>query len=184
MADSDTVFVRPPQASAILKDGATRLFVKPGNITATIAIQKRHPAWLASTGALLGIAPQPLPADDYINNLVTWRRDAALALVDHIERVTGRDLAAALGRYRTFSEYLLYGQFVDRVLGGAGHWRSDVSLGHTYWAGEALDDAGLDRFVSEMTPAQIAFGIQSFTATSVDLIRRWLDRRMSAPAAI
>jgi Family of unknown function (DUF6492) len=185
MADSDTVFVRPVSADHLVQDGKLRLFVRRGNITATIAIQKKHPAWLAVTGELLGIAPQPLPADDYINNLVTWRRDVALKLVEHVEAQSGRDLVSALGRHRSFSEYLLYGQFADRVLGGAGHWHSDVSLGHTYWAGDALDAGGLERFVGEMSLGQIAFGIQSFTATSVDLIRRWLATRpLSAPEAI
>jgi Family of unknown function (DUF6492) len=186
MADSDTVFVRPIASHQLIQDGKARLYVKRGNITATIAIQKKHPSWLASTGDLLGIPPQALPADDYINNLVTWRRDVALQLIEHVQTSSGRELASALGRYRTFSEYLLYGQFADRVLGDAsGHWHSDLSLGHTYWSGRALDEQGLDSFVSEMALGQIAFGIQSFTATSVDLIRRWLGtRRVAGSEAI
>jgi hypothetical protein len=172
MADSDTVFVKPVTAERLQRGESLRLYRRQGHITG-IAEQDKHRIWLSSTAGLLGLPVAPLPADDYINNLVTWRRDLALALVAHIEARAKRPLAAALGRYRSFSEYLLYGQFVDRVLGrDAGHWHSETALGQTYWGGMALDAAALNQFISTMSDEQIAFGIQSFTATSVALIRQ------------
>jgi hypothetical protein len=187
MADSDTVFIRPVTHRFLIRDGAARLYVKPGGISGAFPAQQKHRGWLGASATLLGLPPVALPADDYINNLVTWRRDALAALVEHIEAVTGRELPQALGRHRSFSEYLLYGQFIDRVHKGAsGHWRSDLSLGHTYWSGAALDEGGLERFVEEMDEGQIAFGVQSFTETPVDLIRRWIATRLkpSGPATI
>ncbi len=183
MADSDTVFIKPVTTQALVRDGKARLYRRQAGITATDLSHGKHLGWLQSTGQLLGLEAQPLPTDDYINNLVTWRRDVALALIDHVETRAGRDLAAAMGRHRGFSEYLLYGQFADRILGGkAGHWHSEQSLGHTYWSGAALDDQGLDQFLAKMEPQQIAFGIQSFTRTSLDLIRRRLGAGRSVPA--
>jgi hypothetical protein len=180
MADSDTVFLRPVNAPMLLRDGKARLYVKRGAITAANPEQERHLQWLAATSEALGLPRQELPADDYVNNLVTWRRDVAEKLLERIEATTGRDIVSALGRRRSFSEYQLYGEFADRVLMGEGHWRTDEPLGHTYWGGAALDEIGLARFLKEMRPTQIAFGIQSFTGTSLEVIKKRAGAAMLA----
>jgi hypothetical protein len=173
MADSDTVFVKPVSAEALFRHGMLRLYRRPAQITGIAGEHDKHRLWLKSTAALLGVSVAPLPADDYINNLVTWRRDVVLGLIAHIEAQTDKPLVAALGRHRSFSEYLIYGQFSDRILAeSSGHWHSETSLGHTYWSGAALDAQSLDGFLGTMAEDQIAFGVQSFTATSVDLIRQ------------
>jgi hypothetical protein len=88
--------------------------------------------------------------------------------------LSGRDLAAALGRSRTFSEYQIYGAYVDGLAAGSGHFADPEPLSLTYWSGEALTDASLRTFVDRLSPQQIAVCVQSFTGTSTGLLRAYL----------
>jgi Family of unknown function (DUF6492) len=175
MADSDTVFIRPVAAANAMLGAATRLFCIPAHIDPAAPGHDRHGLWYRGAADLLGL-PQPEPPfDDYINNLVTWRRDDAIGLVAHIEKTSRRPMVAALGRYRSFSEYTLYGLYVAHGLGDkAAHASTATALGHTYWSGDALDDQRLAAFLATMQPEQIAFGVQSFTGTDLSVIRRAL----------
>jgi hypothetical protein len=173
MADSDTVFTKPFSADVVRLGNGTRLYCVPRYIDPAQPQHYLHPLWFHCAAALLKVPDATPPYDDYINNLVTWRRDQALALVERIETISGKPLAAALGRYRSFSEYTLYGLFVSHGLGGeSGHRHTAEALGHTYWSGEALDAESLEQFLRSMKPSQIAFGIQSFVGTDLSLIRR------------
>ncbi len=117
--DSDVIFVKPfDMNSLVCADGRVRLYRIDDGIRADIP-QRGHAAWLAAAATLLGLPVSPQPTADYINNLITWRRSHVLALLDHVETVSGRDWVSAIGRHRSFSEALIYGQFVDRVLGEA-----------------------------------------------------------------
>jgi Family of unknown function (DUF6492) len=179
MADSDSVFVRPFGRSAFVRDGKARLYVKEQAITDEPGFTK-HRAWVQQAADILGLPRPPLPASDYINNLVSWRREHALGLLNHIEARSGRDLVAALGRFRTFSEYQIYGSYVDGIANRSGHFADPEPLSLTYWQGEALTEASLASFVSQLSPRQIAICVQSFTGTSTDLLRAYVGGRASA----
>jgi hypothetical protein len=178
MADSDSVFVRPFGKSAFVREGMVRLYVKERGITDEAGFTK-HRAWVRQAADVLGLPRPPLPASDYINNLVSWRRQHALDLLDHIEARSGRDLVATLGRYRTFSEYQIYGSYVDGIAGRSGHFAEAEPLSLTYWQGEALTEASLASFVSRLSSKQIAICVQSFTGTSPDLLRAYVGGRAS-----
>jgi hypothetical protein len=179
MADSDSVFVRPFGAEAFLRDGLVRLYARQNNISSdpSHAIHRR---WVHQAASLLGLPQPSFPATDYINNLVSWRRDHALAVLDHIEQRSGRDPAATLGRSRTFSEYQIYGAYVDGIAAGNGHFANPEPLSLTYWSGEALTEGSLRTFAETLSPQQIAICVQSFTGTSTELLRSYLAGRASA----
>ena len=178
MADSDSVFVRPFGAGAFLRDGAVRLYAKPNGIRLDDA-EQGHSGWVRQAAAALGLPEPAFPATDYINNLVTWRRDHAAALLDRIEAPGGRHFAAVLGRSRSFSEYQLYGAYAEGIAGGSGHFADPHPLSLTYWSGEALDETRLCAFLADLSPQQIAVCVQSFTGTSTALLRRYLPSRDS-----
>jgi Family of unknown function (DUF6492) len=178
MADSDSVFVRSFGMDAFVRDGLVRFYARHHAITHDPSYQD-HRIWVSQAASVLGLQEPALPATDYINNLVSWRRDHALAMLAHIEQSSGRDLSATLGRSRTFSEYQIYGAYVDGLAGGSGHFADPEPLSLTYWSGDALTAGSLRTFVDKLSPQQIAICVQSFTGTSTDLLRSYLAGRAS-----
>lgn len=179
-ADSDMLFLRSFDLTSLSDDGAVRLYRKPDAITADMA---RHVPWCTHASTLLGLDAPAFPSPDYINNLVSWRRDHVLALLDHVESVSGRDWVSAIARDRQFSEYMIYGYFVERVLGleAAGHWPDERELCKVYWFSE--DVAGMEELTSfeeVLEPWQVAVGIQSFIGQPLDRIRALFERQASA----
>jgi hypothetical protein len=179
-ADSDMLFVRPFDLGALERQGAVRLYRKPDAITADMA---RHRPWCENASTRLGLGRPTYPGPDYINNLVSWRREHVLSLLALIERRSGRDWVTAIARDRQFSEYMIYGYYVERVLGleAAGHWPDPRELCKVYWFGE--DVAGFDglgSFEEVLEPWQVAVGVQSFIGQPLDKIRALFERQASA----
>jgi hypothetical protein len=180
MADSDSVFIRPFGASSFMRDGAVRLYRKPAAITGMLPENPTHGQWTRLAASVLGLPEPTFPADDFINNLVSWRKDHALAASRRIAEVGGAPTELVLGRAATLSEYQIYGAYARGVADMAGHFASADALSHTYWDGGAMDQRGLDRFMAELSPHQIALCVQSFTETPLELIRALV--RKGAPA--
>ena len=171
--DSDMAFVRPFDVGDLWRGDALRLYRVPEGVGAHLPDGgAQHMAWTRHAAAILGLPAPDFPAADYINNLVSWRGDHVRALCERIEAETGRHWVAALGRARRFSECQVYGAFADGVAAGAGHWPAASGLARTYWAGEALTEAGLRAFADGMEVGQVGLGIQSFTDTDPNLLRR------------
>jgi hypothetical protein len=114
--DSDVVLVRP---SIPKKCGATAGCACFASMPAP-ATPPRPSDWLAHAGRSARSAETIEPAPDYIN-MVAWRMDTARALLDHIEKTTGKGWIRAVISSREISECMIYGRFADEVLGGAGH---------------------------------------------------------------
>lgn len=165
-ADSDMLFLRPFSLDSLAADGAVRLYAKPGGIRADMT---EHVSWCGMAADLLGLPAPAMPSPDYINNLVTWRRDNVLALHRHIEAVSGRDWVSAIARQRRFSEYMIYGYFVERVLGlaASGHVADSHELCKVYWGGDAGGIASLRSFEEVLERGQVAVGVQSFIGQPV-----------------
>ncbi len=171
--DSDMFFVRPFDLAMLWRQKALRLYRVPDGISKDMT---GHKKWPDVAYRLNGLASQSFPHHDYINNLVSWRRETVLAMCRHIEKVTGRDWLSAIGRNRTFSECLIYGVYADRIVADeAVHWRTNKALCLTYWDGEALEPGSLRRLVERMDHQQYALGIQSFTNTDTGMLRRFLE---------
>lgn len=179
-ADSDMLFVRPFDLAGLERDGAVRLYRKPDAITAGM---ERHRPWCENAAALLGIGAPSYPGPDYINNMVSWRSDHVRGLLAHVERLSRRDWVSAIARDRQFSEYMLYGYYVEQVLGleAAGHWPDARELCKVYWFPE--DVTGLDllkSFEEVLEPWQVAVGVQSFIGQPLDRVRALFERQASA----
>ncbi|WP_332694033.1 DUF6492 family protein [Bosea sp. (in: a-proteobacteria)] len=170
-ADSDMIFLRPFEVASLAAAGGVRLYRKPEGITGEMT---RHRDWCELASRLLGLPEPTFPSADYINNLVSWRRDNIVAMMARIEQNTGRDWVSAIAANRQFSEYMIYGYFVERVRGlaEAGHWPDAHELCKVYWFDEDVTDlAGLRSFEEVLEPGQVAVGVQSFTDVPLD--RLW-----------
>ncbi len=171
--DSDMFFVRPFDGGVLWRGDDLRLYRKPGGITDDMT---EHLNWLKMASSILGLPEPEIPHHDYINNLVSWRRQSVLEMCAHIEAISGRDWVSTIARERKFSECLIYGGYVDGVVGqNCGHWNAETGLCLTYWDGAALDGKSLKQLVETMDETQFAIGIQSFTNTDTGLLRQLLD---------
>ena len=89
-----------------------------------------------------------------------------------IEAVTGMSWIEALCRTREFSEYLLYGFFVENDAPAAQH-HSIVPKAQciSYWDDPTLSKDELTRLLLRADTDDVAFSIASFSGTPVATIR-------------
>ncbi len=175
-ADSDLIFMRPFDIAETGGAGGVRLYRGPGGVTAAMA---EHVAWCAMAARLFGLSPPALPADDFIGHLVSWRRDVVLAMCAHVEARTGRHWVAAIASQRRFSEYLIYGCFVERVLGlgAAGHRIDEREFCKAYWGGDTEGLGALRSAEDVLGPGQVAVGVQSFIGQPMSHLRELFERQ-------
>ena len=89
-----------------------------------------------------------------------------------IEHKTKTSWPEALCRVRSFSEYILYGNFVrqsPRYLNT--HDVTTDSPADAYWEDEPLDLGAIKNMVGNARPSTVALCIQSISFTPVPLIR-------------
>ena len=173
-ADSDVIFLKPFEMRRLTGDMGTRLFRAPAAVHADMA---EHVRWHENTAAMLA-APMPaIPADDYVTHLASWRSANVLAMIGHLEQVSGRDWVSAVSSYRRFSEYMIYGRFVDVVLppGTTGHEVVDWDLARSFWSQDDIATRGLERIEEQLQKGQVAVGVQSFLGEPIERLRRLFD---------
>jgi len=127
--DSDLVFLRPLSHAAILRDNRLRLHRIPG-----AKDEGLHLRWHHRAAELLGTTPRYF-GSDYIGQLITWRRSRLKGLHQHIEDVQGRPWHEGVAHSLQVSEYILYGAYVDAILGleASGHYETADDLCHCCW---------------------------------------------------
>jgi hypothetical protein len=165
-ADSDTLFVRPFAMTSLSDSGGTRFYRLDAAVDASM---RDHVRWHRTTRAILETEAVDLPGPDYIAHLVVWRTRSAAAMLNYIEQKSGRDWISAVAKHRQFSEYMLYGRFVDCVLtpAASGHTVVGAALAKSYWSRASLPKPGTLRLAQELRDDQVAVGIQSFLNESL-----------------
>jgi hypothetical protein len=163
--DSDVAFVRPFNGESFLRQERVRLFRLPGEGN----LVEQHP-WHQTAAKLLGLPSTNYFGARYIGNIVSWRRDNALKLYDHIERTTGRPWLESVVSQWHLSEYILYGVFADHVLGEAsGHWADESNICHEYWDDQPMTAPALREFFATLQPFHVAVMISAKARMNVDL---------------
>jgi len=168
--DSDVRFVRPVDPALFVRDGKTRLYRKPGGIVAGM----QHVKWHNNVCRLLNVNPDALPMADYVGNVISWDPKLVAAAIARVEAVTGSPWHVAFARARSVGEYMLYGLYIEKVLGreSAGVWLDERSWCHTYWGPEPLQPAMVDGFVNSMPDDDVAVSVAGYTATDCELTQR------------
>ncbi len=163
--DTDVFFIRSFEPRCVLTgDGNVRLLQKPG-----VGQSPSHQQWHQAAAKLLNIPPQPYFGADFIGNLITWRRDVAMALRERITETGKANWAKQLSRELSISEYIVYGIFVQELLGPerSGHSYTEEDLCLNSWDLIRRDQAAEqhDKFVAEVAgavrPEHVAVNIQS-----------------------
>ena len=177
--DSDNVLIRPLAPARLFPDGKVRFHASVD----TLGLETHKP-WYAAATRLLGLPDTNVYTADYIDQFVVWRRSVVEAMTARISATTGRDWTIALARTPHFAEYVLYGVFVERVMGleAAGLSKQTRSLCHSRWSGRIAGPDEETAFVDALSPDQVACVIQSTIPMSLEERKR-VFQRVKARAA-
>ena len=175
LADSDVVFVRPVTVDTFRKGGRVRFYRSDHALDEQLP---RHLAWHDAARRLVGLPPAgPPPLPDYISGGVNvWERQVLLALRERIEQVTGRPWLDAIASNLHISEFILYGVFVDDVLGSsAAVIPAESTLVHCHWGPEPMAHGAVAEFVRTLQPDDVAVMISARSDTEPDVRRKALS---------
>jgi hypothetical protein len=118
----------------------------------------------------------PLPASDFIGHIIFWDRQTTAAMVAQIEAVTNLHWIEALCRTREFSEYMLYGYFVQNDARFAvAHRPASSTQCLSYWEQPKLSKDELNQLLRRADKDDVAFSIASFSGTPVQTIRAAIE---------
>src|SRR5262249_55384050 len=120
---------------------------------------------------LLGASPVAPPFTDYIpSSLVAWDPTIVRQMLARVTATAGCPWPTAIARQLHFSEWTLYGVFVDEVCGApANSFASEDQLCLCYWEFSPLN---LDRaadFIRGVRPTDIAVMISAKSRTTLEV---------------
>jgi Family of unknown function (DUF6492) len=163
IADSDVEFFRPFTAETFARDGTVRFFRNPDHIDDRLP---RHMIWHRVARSLLGLPPAAPPYPDYISSLLAWDPMIVRRMLARVAATTGRPWPTAIAGQLHFSEFVLYGVFVDGVVGApANSFASDDPLCLSYWEHAPLNMESGAQFARGVRPTDVAALIQSKSRT-------------------
>ena len=166
--DTDVAFIRPFDPCSYVRDGRVRLFRIPG-------AHRGEPqtSWHRTAGRLLGLPPSDYYGASYVGDLISWLAPNVVKLHEHIERVTGRDWLAAACTQWQMAEYLLYGTFIDHVLGEdrSGHYFDPTPNCFGWWEWRPLAAEEVPRWFEEAGPQFVAVMVASYSKTPLENYR-------------
>jgi hypothetical protein len=169
-ADSDVLLVKPVDVDTFQRGGRVALYRKDNEVDGDLP---RHVRWHDVSRSLLGLPIGTPPFPDYISAFNVWDRRLVLALQDRIQEVTRRPWIDAVGSQLHFSEYILYGVFVDEVMGEPHNGCPvDSMLCHNYWKTEPLDLDKARELIAAMPADDVAVMISAKSATPLEVRRR------------
>jgi hypothetical protein len=167
--DSDVVFFRDFDLSRFEYPNPIPLLNMVNEVTAD---QPRHSRWVETSHRLLGLPTPPLPASDFIGHIIFWDKKTTRELASRIEAVSKLDWIEALCRTREFSEYMLYGFFVQNdAVSAARHTQAASTPCVSYWDQPTLSKEELNQLLRRADRDDVAFSIASFSGTPVETIR-------------
>jgi len=167
--DSDVVFFRDFDLSHFEYPNPIPLLTMEN---AVIADQPRQSRWVETSHQLLGYPTPTLPASDFIGHIIFWDQQTTRALTSRIESMTGLDWIDALCKTREFSEYMLYGYFVQNDPAfSAVHRAVPTTPCVSYWEQPTLSKGELNQLLETANRHDVAFSIASFSGTPVETIR-------------
>lgn len=175
IADSDVTLVRAVDPIDLVRGGQVMLYRLEGAVHAGMA---RHVRWHQVARRLLGVhaAARP-PLHDYVSSCNVWEPSVVRGMQARIAEVTGRHWIDAVTSELHVSEFVLYGVYVDEVLGGrepGGYLGPEFC--HNYWDNTPLDRAGAEAFAAGINPDAVAVMISAKSRTARD-VRRWAEQR-------
>ena len=154
LVNSDIEFLRPFAVDTFVRNGVVRFYSKPDEIDERLP---RHMFWHRVARALLGLPPAEPPFTDYISSMLAWDPAIVRRMLARVTATTGRPWTTAIAGQLHFSEWTLYGVFVDDVIGApANSFVSDDPLCLAYWDETPLNRDGAVDFLRGVRPTDVA----------------------------
>jgi hypothetical protein len=169
LVDSDIELIRPFDVEAFIHNKTVRFYRKPNEIDQRLP---KHVIWHQVARALLGLKLPAPPHADYISSLLAWDPAIVRQMLARVATVTGRPWATAIAGQLHFSEWTLYGVFVDEALGApANSFASEDPLCLAYWNEGPLSRQGAIDFIQRAKPTDIAVMISAKSRTPLAVRR-------------
>ena len=177
LADSDVAFIRPVSLERLFANGNLRFYRCPDAVDEGLP---RHRIWHEVACRLLGLPPPgPPPLPDYVSALNVWDGSLVAQLRDRLEEVNGRPWLDTIASQRHVSEFILYGVFVERVLGTAANvFSTDSMLCHSYWQSTPLTAESARQFLDALALDDVAVMISAKSRTPL-VVRRAALRELA-----
>ncbi|MFZ4641325.1 MAG: DUF6492 family protein [Nodosilinea sp.] len=157
--DSDVAFIRAFDPSSFIQKDQVRLYRNPSSIPRE---WKNFSRWYKTSSRLLGVPETIYPAPNFIGDLITWRRSLVLKLHHYLEVRFQRHWLETLANTLHWSEYILYGMFIEHVLKQeAGHYYDPVCPALQYFSTQPMTDQELKTFLEKIQPEQIMIMISA-----------------------
>jgi hypothetical protein len=165
--DTDVFFIRPLTPDRIVQDGRVRLLREPG-----MGDLDTHKPWHRTAAKLFGIPSRDYFGADFIGHVVSWRRDVCLEMRERIASIGAGNWFSISTRQRELSEFILYGVFVQEVLGAqdSRHVFTSEELCLSSW-----DRSSARRLAERLRLQHIAVNIQSNLHLPMGEIRKLLE---------
>jgi hypothetical protein len=177
--DSDIVFFRDFDLARYEHPNSIPLLHVPDEVVAT---QPRHSRWVVTSHQLLGFPIPMLPATDFIGHIIFWDKETVRAMASRIEAITDLEWVEALCKTREFSEYMLYGYYVQNDASFTGrHSLTARTRCISYWDQPQLSKGDLNRLLRGANGDDVAFSVASFSGTPVSAIRAAIEETRSMP---
>jgi Family of unknown function (DUF6492) len=169
LVDSDIEFLRPFTIETFLRNGVVRFYGRPDEIDQRMP---RHMIWHRVARTLLGVPPAGPPYTDYISSLLAWDPVIVRQMLARVTATTGRAWTSAIAGQLHFSEWTLYGVFVDNVIGApANSFSSDDPLCLPYWDVTPLNRHTAVEFLRRAKPTDVAAMISAKSRTPLAVRR-------------
>jgi len=160
LADSDAMLLRPTRAENLMSGDKPVLYRQDHAVDETM---ERHVLWHHVARRILGLpsAPPP-PLHDYVGPFGAWDPAMVRAMMDRIEKTTGRSWLDAFTGELHISEFIVYGVFMDEVIGAP---TLTDQLCHNYYTRTPLDAESAITFADSMSEDAIGIMISSRSGT-------------------
>jgi hypothetical protein len=169
VVDSDIEFIRPFGVETFVRNGVVRFYRKPDAIDQRLP---KHIIWHQVARALLGLKPAAPPYADYISSLLAWDPAIVRQMLAKVANTTGRLWTTAIAGQLHFSEWTLYGVFVDEAIGTpANSFVSDDPLCLAYWNDGPLSRQGAIDLLRGVRPTDVAAMISAKSRTPLAVRR-------------
>ena len=172
--DSDTFFVAPFDPRALEKDGMPPFFAE-----VLPDAMGFNDAWHRVAAELLGLSAEVGPSagaatrENYVGNVICWRRDNVVSMLERVRATTHRPWQLSIAGQKVFSEYILYGVYVQRVLGkSSGQWHDSTVRTQSYWGTAPLSLTQLEKLKAGLQPQHHSVMISGKSQTPVRDIRK------------
>lgn len=173
--DSDVVFVRPFEPDVLFDGDRLGLF----------EVDYRNEEirrWSAHAAQATGVDAPDEPFN-YVGMMIGWWSGVVSTMTSRIEELAGMPWQIALGRKRSFSEYMLYGTYVRCGPGRepSRHFSDNRMLVQTSWHKDTGSIEGLQELFSSLPPEAVAVMVHSKDGVDPEIYAA-LTRRMWAAA--